>query len=412
MQSSQNGAYYENFRNGRIFFNQSKNSLTLKAYKTRKGNHRTVDSWICLSCKNTKPIIYSWKYSSGIRNHTYRRLTNLVDSLLDRVSTRGKKDKVRRNRVRRKLLTLSKPLFGSINTIDSLNTQILRAWLPFLEHYEDDQILEMLSILYDPVVRMGFKKDCFKEAISLWFGSTPKGLIKRIGNLLEQKHYSTFLLVMCCRTWDINHIYTLIDSAFSSGSNILLDGIEISKANTLIKAYSEKRWLTLFEEHFSASTNNIFDNYYCLHDTIAMYNDLGQLNIRLPKRPRSINTLHTFLIDEMRRRRAHELEQVGIPQTYSTLDGLLVGELCLLLPKTGKDLITWGDLLQNCLISRVQPATLGLSSIIGIFQGEQIKYALEIRDGHIQEFLGISNTLPLQEHDQLVREALRTYGIS
>ena len=274
--------------------------------------------------------------------------------------------------------------------------------MPLLEQYKDDCVLDFVPILDQSLVREGLKRDSLKQATEAWFGRSPKGLVRRIATILDQQKLSQLVLGLSCRDWNLDHLYVLLDS------NIKWDTtLEIKKASFLLKAYGEKRWLKLLQPHRGSRIHS-----YELYDAIEMFDELRIFDYSLPIRPRSIRALHQDLTNELERRKAEQLKDIVLPQKFLSLEGLEVGKFQFAIPRIGNDLILWGRQLNNCLVSYVKKVLDGKYSVIGVLEENKIKYALGIRDRHIEQFYGVSNSLPLVEHDQLIRGILKTYRVS
>lgn len=292
MQKSKIGHYYENFKYARVFLIEDEDLVSLKVYKAWKGRHYGSASWICLSYKSQKPIIYKFIPGLRIQNTTYKKLSQLF-------------------------------------------------------------------------------------------------------------------LGLSCRDWNLDHLYALMDLQIKWDIDL-----NIEKARLLLGAYSETRWLKLLEESLSTKAFSKSRSLYELNDAIEMFEELRIFNYQLPTKPRSISDLHGALINELEKKRGQELKDVVLPQRFSSLEGLKVGRFRLVNPKIGNDLISWGRQLNNCLISYVKKVFNEEYSVIGVLEKNQIKYALGIRDRHIEQFYGVSNSLPAAEHDRLIREILKTYRVS
>jgi len=74
------------------------------------------------------------------------------------------------------------------------------------------------------------------------------------------------------------------------------------------------------------------------------------------------------------------------------VDGITVDEYTIQIPKTGGELIQWGRGLDNCLVNYVKRVYQG-TVVVGIFRGDSICYALEIENGYLIQFKGLSNLI-------------------
>ena len=94
-----------------------------------------------------------------------------------------------------------------------------------------------------------------------------------------------------------------------------------------------------------------------------------------------------------------------------TLDGQKIGNLILSTPKTGSNLIDWGEKLDNCLASYITRVHEQKYSVLGIFEQEQLKYALGLNNFGLHQFYGRSNTLPEPKDQELIENFLKSQKI-
>ena len=401
MKKSSIGHYYENFRDGRVFINSSDKCITIKGYKTWKGKHYEQVSWICLSLKSQRPIIYKFIPQSGIINITYQQiLEEELNSLLNRISSKSEKDEIKRKVVKEKFLEGCNQFFQKDYNFQSLNAHCLKTWMPLLNHYQDDDVIELLPILNQPLVRQGLKKDSLTSAVNIWFGRSTKGLTRRIANILEKKQFCLFILSLSCRTWNLDYLYALLDS------DIIWDSdIDIKKAGFLLSAYPEKKWLRLLKKHSKNSRDVLFDTAYVINDIVSMFYSLKD-SYSLPKIPGNFYRIHDDLAREYRIQKASYLRGHILPQQFSALDGVSIGQLRLVTPKISDDLILWSQQLNNCLVSYIEQVLSLEYYVIGVKKDSKIKYALGIVDRHIEQFCGINNSNPTNEDYKLITEVL------
>jgi hypothetical protein len=78
------------------------------------------------------------------------------------------------------------------------------------------------------------------------------------------------------------------------------------------------------------------------------------------------------------------------------LDGAVVGDLELVLPRTAAELHTWGRLLDNCLGDFAAAVTEGRSTIVGVRERGRLVAALELRPDRrsVVQFLARRNRVP------------------
>lgn len=101
------------------------------------------------------------------------------------------------------------------------------------------------------------------------------------------------------------------------------------------------------------------------------------------------------------------------PPDVWAIDGLSLGTLRLVLPRTIGELSRWGQLLHNCLAD-YGPAAVGeLSIIIGVEVQGQLRYALELTAGdrRLRQFCGRANCAPTAQTRRLVLDALDAHRV-
>ena len=85
-----------------------------------------------------------------------------------------------------------------------------------------------------------------------------------------------------------------------------------------------------------------------------------------------------------------EKVQFSISPQQKAVDGITVDEYTLRIPKTGGELIQWGEWMGNCLIHYTKKVCQG-TVVVGVFSNDSIFYALEIENGFLVQFRGLSN---------------------
>lgn len=94
------------------------------------------------------------------------------------------------------------------------------------------------------------------------------------------------------------------------------------------------------------------------------------------------------------------------------VDGLGVDGYTLRVPRTARDLQTWGDRLGNCLGTYSSAVADGRSTIVGVFRDQRIVACIEIdRERRVRQFLGRANTQPDPALEAQVLPVLRRHGL-
>lgn len=414
MKKSKIGQYYENFQNQRVYINKGENKVTLKMYHTFLGRQYELKWWICISWASGKPIVYrSLPYSSTILNISYSSLKEELSMMLDGVS--GKDIKVKKEKLLKKFIKLCNNFFQECKDIDSINAKILKIWFPLLDYLDNNLVLLFIPALsqQQPIFRKGLKESNIRIAVKKWFGKAPKGLVRRVATLLKpeknktilNRNISKLILAISCHKWKIDYIYQLLDMDIKWDASF-----DIKQTRTLLNAYSPKRWLIVFQNDIRSGKLNL---RYEIYDTIYMYaNATLEERKALPARPSSFEEIHDAIADYLEKTRILRLQDKTLPENLSYLDEAKVyssKDSCLKIriPKVGKDLISWGKQLNNCLISYVERVLKKECFIVGIVdENNSIKYALNICNKSVVEFSGINNSIPLEEDEKAVRKFL------
>ena len=100
------------------------------------------------------------------------------------------------------------------------------------------------------------------------------------------------------------------------------------------------------------------------------------------------------------------------PRAFAALDGLQVGTLTLVLPRTVGDLSHWGRVLDNCLADFGPSVAAGRSVVVAIERDRQLRYALELTpQGRLRQFTARANRRPREADRVAVLTALLEAGV-
>lgn len=103
-----------------------------------------------------------------------------------------------------------------------------------------------------------------------------------------------------------------------------------------------------------------------------------------------------------------------IPRDAATraIDGLDTGGYTLRVPRTGRDLQSWGERMGNCLATYTSAAMAGRSTIVGVFSDHRIVACMEIDPSQrVRQFVGRANTPPDPALEAEVLGTLRRHGV-
>jgi hypothetical protein len=105
-------------------------------------------------------------------------------------------------------------------------------------------------------------------------------------------------------------------------------------------------------------------------------------------------------------------EPIPVPAPLVALDGLSVGDLRLVLPRTVAELSEWGRRLSNCLGTFGAAAISGRSWLVGIEKHGRLVACAEIHpDRYVRQFLAERNRRPVPVDAERVIERLLAAGV-
>lgn len=93
--------------------------------------------------------------------------------------------------------------------------------------------------------------------------------------------------------------------------------------------------------------------------------------------------------------------RLAVPADIRAIDGLYFGQFSFVVPATVADLVTWSEILRNCLDDFGPAVVAGRSIILGVTRRNRLTYALELNsDRQIRQFASAANRA-VPEHDRL-----------
>lgn len=100
------------------------------------------------------------------------------------------------------------------------------------------------------------------------------------------------------------------------------------------------------------------------------------------------------------------------PPRLRAVDGLVVGQHRIVLPRTADELIEWGVALDNCLGGFRHAVAGGRTHLLGVTEGSELHYAVEVtRSGVVRQFEGTRNRQAPASITVPVLAALREHGV-
>jgi hypothetical protein len=120
-----------------------------------------------------------------------------------------------------------------------------------------------------------------------------------------------------------------------------------------------------------------------LLDTIAMWYQLPFHLRVLPNGTNSLKTIHDRLMVSQRKWGTPNVEIKHYSKEVVALDGTILDNHKIIVPKTSYELLEWGTHLNNCVASY---ASRKESQIIGVEEDGVLTYCLEVRDDRVIQF--------------------------
>ncbi len=152
-----------------------------------------------------------------------------------------------------------------------------------------------------------------------------------------------------------------------------------------------------------------------LHDSyrVLMRTATVRINPEASAQPTPLpDAPHHVLASRTGRQRLDPAVAIDYPTPIAALNGMTIGDMRLVLPRTAGDLVRWGRILSNCLDSYDGDAVGGISYIIGIHRAQRLTYAVEVtQSGVLRQFNGHANRRPRANDRDQVISALLEAGV-
>jgi len=142
------------------------------------------------------------------------------------------------------------------------------------------------------------------------------------------------------------------------------------------KLFTNQQLLKLFSKEF---------NTYHIVDTIVPWMERKD-KIILKSKYKNWREVHDDVNKQYRRLR-NENYNFNIKPKLSKIHGVKIDKETIVVPQNRHELIDWGTLMNNCIASYHSQFHQGYTTILGIKEDDKIKYNIEIRNGHIVQFV-------------------------
>lgn len=103
---------------------------------------------------------------------------------------------------------------------------------------------------------------------------------------------------------------------------------------------------------------------------------------------------------------------IDYPTRWRAAAGERVGDLRVVLPTTGNELMDWGAAMENCLGAYRVTVAVQRTRIIGFADGDRLRYAAEISaSGALRQLEAPGNTRPVGVRETMIVSFLREWGL-
>lgn len=155
----------------------------------------------------------------------------------------------------------------------------------------------------------------------------------------------------------------------------------------ILKNYGRKRILNMMKREFGEWID------YTLHDIVTIVFALERAGVNysdaLPDRPRTLAEIHNSIARTYRRMERGLTEEKlaeSVPQeAYVLFDGVQLGDITVVSPKTRRDIVEWGDMMSNCIASYATRAVQQSILLLGFYRKGKLFANAEVyhREGGI-----------------------------
>lgn len=175
------------------------------------------------------------------------------------------------------------------------------------------------------------------------------------------------------------------------------------------KQYPQERILAILtstykDVNYQGTANTKYAIRY-LYDTLRNWYQFRD-KINIPKDIVNLSKLHDFMSIEYRKLQSANHE-IKIPREYSELQGKMIHNMSILLPKQTHDLIEWGQTMHNCIGGYGESIRSGRTMCMALLKEGKMTYNLEIRNKQVIQFHAYRNHQPDPNDEKIVRSYLQ-----
>ncbi len=125
----------------------------------------------------------------------------------------------------------------------------------------------------------------------------------------------------------------------------------------------------------------------------------------IPENLKNIDEIHDWITKELKKK-GFENQEIKYDEYYQPMDGVILGDLRIELPKDTWTVMEYGEKLKHCIAGYARNAVNKQCVLMAIYKGGELKYNLEIRNEQIRQFRGKCNCDPEAADRVIVMEFL------
>jgi hypothetical protein len=244
-----------------------------------------------------------------------------------------------------------------------------------------------------------FRNPSIKYVIKQCFGNSGKVITQKVSDYYEkEKQFDILKLgVLLKGLLSFDEIIKVIDSA---PIKPYTGPIWVKDFRSLMRNYSSKRILSIVMRG---------DTGYIVSDTIGMWRQ-HKTRLILPEKPKSFSELHDNFSQQIYKLKSVDFD-LYIREDYKRIDGTVIEDMTIVVPKTAHQLIDWGRTLSNCMGSYSERVNEKRVCLLGILKGGELTYAISIENKCITQFKAKFNDEALDEDKVKVERFLEGNAI-
>lgn len=358
-----------------------------------KGRNKP-SSWYVLKIKNGRPVIY--KISIDAIGLTVKNTSNNI-GIFENILTKSGKDRFRkivfnffsRNGVKLKkeknlYSTFIKLRYPSIVNLPLVDGRMIRLG-PYKKHLRSGGLKDIVHKCF------GYSGNKLTKLIAesgknlpnyLEFGMAFKGFLK-------EDEFRTFL--------GVNVFYSYICDA------------DLKNFRKFLSCYKRERILIMLKHSKDrANTDRYSADAYVLDCGRLYFDTYKRQGFYMLEKPKSFVEIHNHLVKlNNNLPKQADISPLPVSEKMQKIDGQIIEDLRIEVPKITNDLAKYGLALNNCIRSYSYAVKNKATSVLAIYKKDNLAYNLEIRDNKVRQFVGNYNSQPDQKDKELVEALLK-----